>query len=111
MEMDSMIENNEVSAEKTANIDHKMSQIENVTTFDITKIDAAKRWTSFWLRKRVLIAFIVVFVAIFVALQVLYSISERDHGLTTSNDDYHYLWTYGPTGSMALCTTIKRNNR
>lgn len=66
----------------------------------IGKIDPKRGWTPVWLRRFTLAGFAALFLAMFVALQVLYSISQRNHGLATSKDQDHYLWTYGPTAGI-----------
>jgi len=110
IEMDSIIENDGVTSEKNASTHHKAFPVGEDIPLNITKINAEKGWTPFWLRKGVLIAFIILFIAIFAALQVLYSISQRNHGLATSNDNYHYLWTYGPTAGIAPRIATTSNN-
>ncbi|EXJ62269.1 hypothetical protein A1O7_02702 [Cladophialophora yegresii CBS 114405] len=65
-------------------------------------------WDPFFLRSWVLIAFAVFFSAVIAALQVVYSFSQRNHGIATSSDDHHYLWTYGPTAVFVVVTVLWR---
>jgi hypothetical protein len=65
-------------------------------------------WDPFFLRSWVLIAFAVFFAAVIVALQVVYSFSQSHHGIATSSDEDHYLWTYGPTAVFVIVTVLWR---
>lgn len=55
------------------------------------------RWTPFYLRAPFLFGQAFVFALMIAALEALYYVSERDKGLTTTSQNLHYLWTYGPT--------------
>ncbi|KIY02027.1 uncharacterized protein Z520_02165 [Fonsecaea multimorphosa CBS 102226] len=66
------------------------------------------RWNPFFLRYWVLIAFALFFVAVIAALQVVYTVSQNNHGIATSSDSDHYLWTYGPTAVFVVVTVLWR---
>lgn len=55
------------------------------------------RWTPFYLRAPFLFSQAFVFALMIAALEALYYVSKRDKGLTTTSQNLHYLWTYGPT--------------
>lgn len=55
------------------------------------------RWTPFYLRAPFLFGQAFVFALMIAALEALYYVSERNQGLTTTSQNLHYLWTYGPT--------------
>ncbi|KIW70606.1 hypothetical protein PV04_02862 [Phialophora macrospora] len=65
-------------------------------------------WDPFFLRTWVLVAFAVFFAAVVAALQVVYSVSQTHHGIATSSDEDHYLWTYGPTAVFVVVTVLWR---
>lgn len=54
-------------------------------------------WTSHCLSLPYLVALVVLLSALAVALGALYAVSDNNQGIATSQDDIHYLWTYGPT--------------
>ena len=66
-------------------------------------------WDPFFLRRWTLIEFAVFFAAVIAALQVVYSVSQSNHGIATSNDKDHYLWTYGPTAVFVVVTVLWRH--
>ncbi|KAJ5995103.1 hypothetical protein N7481_002080 [Penicillium waksmanii] len=63
-------------------------------------------WRPSYLRKRVLILFILTFAAIIAALEVIYQSSEARNGIAISTQDRHYFWTYGPTAILTIITTL-----
>ncbi|KAE8394117.1 hypothetical protein BDV23DRAFT_179921 [Aspergillus alliaceus] len=65
-----------------------------------------KLWTPAVLRPLVFVAFAVLFVIILVVVQVLYSFSSRNNGLSASDPKYRYLWTYGPTAVLIIVAGI-----
>ncbi|KAI1609302.1 hypothetical protein EDD37DRAFT_653735 [Exophiala viscosa] len=65
-------------------------------------------WDPPFLRRWVLALFAVLFVAIIVGLQAIYSVSVRDQGIASSDDNKHYLWTYGPTAVFVIFTVLWR---
>ncbi|KIW34608.1 uncharacterized protein PV07_01380 [Cladophialophora immunda] len=66
------------------------------------------RWNPFFLRHWVLITFALFFAAVIAALQVVYTVSQNNHGIATSSDGDHYLWTYGPTAVFVVVTVLWR---
>lgn len=57
-------------------------------------------WAPFFLRRPIMIVFLVSFLSILGTLIALYVYTERQHrsqGITTDGNKYYYLWTYGPT--------------
>ncbi|KAK5046691.1 hypothetical protein LTR84_007452 [Exophiala bonariae] len=65
-------------------------------------------WDPVFLRRWVLVAFALFFAAVIAALQVVYSISAANRGIVTSDDEKHYLWTYGPTAIFVIVTVLWR---
>ncbi|KAF3762845.1 hypothetical protein M406DRAFT_263476 [Cryphonectria parasitica EP155] len=59
-------------------------------------------WRPFYLRRRVLTAFLVTFALIVCAIEVLLAVSNRNDGFTTAASGEYYLWTYGPTAFLTL---------
>ncbi|KAK1138622.1 hypothetical protein N8T08_002152 [Aspergillus melleus] len=60
-------------------------------------------WKPFFLSGTAALGFAVTFAAIIIGLAVLYTQSLAHNGITTTKNNLHYLWTYGPT---ALFTVI-----
>lgn len=54
-------------------------------------------WSPVMLRSVSLAVFGVLFICFIIVIEVLYSVSTQKNGLSTSEERYHYLWTYGPT--------------
>lgn len=54
-------------------------------------------WSPVILRSVSLAVFGVLFICFIIVIEVLYSVSTQKKGLSTSEERYHYLWTYGPT--------------
>lgn len=57
-------------------------------------------WAPFFLRRPIMIVFLVSFLSILGTLIALYVYTERQYrslGITTHGNKYYYLWTYGPT--------------
>ncbi|RWA12428.1 hypothetical protein EKO27_g2681 [Xylaria grammica] len=63
-------------------------------------------WRPFYLRRFVLLGFILVFILIIVTIEALLAISTRDQGLVTTTSSKHYLWTYGPTAFLTALASI-----
>ncbi|EXJ68548.1 uncharacterized protein A1O5_08341 [Cladophialophora psammophila CBS 110553] len=66
------------------------------------------RWDPLFLGNWILIAFALFFAAVIAALQVVYTVSQNNHGIATSSDSDHYLWTYGPTAVFVVVTVLWR---
>jgi hypothetical protein len=62
-----------------------------------------KEEVNFWnpraLSRPVLAAFLILFMVMLGSLQIIHSYAARHHGLATSDQSKHYLWTFGPTAS------------
>jgi hypothetical protein len=54
-------------------------------------------WRPFILRRRILVAYIIVFVILFSVIETLYQVSQAHQGIATTENGKYYLWTYGPT--------------
>ncbi|OJJ30791.1 hypothetical protein ASPWEDRAFT_43643, partial [Aspergillus wentii DTO 134E9] len=59
--------------------------------------DQFQMWTPIILHPLVLIAFATLFAIFLIVTEVLYHFSNKNQGLSTSDQKYHYLWTYAPT--------------
>ncbi|CAI7613189.1 unnamed protein product [Penicillium manginii] len=79
-----------------------LSRFLNVPSKGSTTTSQTSGWRPLYLRKRILILFLLTFAAIIAALEVLYQSSEARNGIATSTQDRHYLWTYGPTAILTI---------
>jgi hypothetical protein len=52
-----------------------------------------------YLNRAFLLILVLGFMVMIAALETLAWLSKRNQGLATANEDWHYLWTYGPTMS------------
>ncbi|CAK41549.1 uncharacterized protein An13g01490 [Aspergillus niger] len=59
-------------------------------------------WSPVILRSVSLAVFGVLFICFIIVIEVLYSVSTQKKGLSTSEERYHYLWTYGPTAVFTI---------
>ncbi|KAI1868007.1 uncharacterized protein JN550_006495 [Neoarthrinium moseri] len=59
-------------------------------------------WRPKYLRRRVLGFAVCVCLLLITATQILVGYSDNHHGLTSSYNGLHYLWTYGPTPVLTL---------
>jgi uncharacterized membrane protein len=60
-------------------------------------------WTPFFLRRPVMIVFLIGFLSCLGALVALYVYTQRQNhtlGIKSDGDRYYYLWTYGPTAGI-----------
>ena len=67
------------------------------------------KWVPVPLRTITLAFFAIIFVIIFATLEALFQISQRHHGLSTSDSSKRYAWTYGPTAGtlkFLLCQSF-----
>jgi hypothetical protein len=62
-----------------------------------TPPSVVKMWNPLWLRKVVLLGFVILFALMLVALGLLYHFATMNGGLSTQISRNHYSWTYGPT--------------
>jgi hypothetical protein len=70
------------------------------------KLDDEASWIPAALRRRSLLAFIAAYTALIVVLAVLFSYSNQHDGLASSDEKFHYLWTYGPTAGRFLAQHV-----
>ena len=63
-------------------------------------------WRPSYLRRRVLLAFLIVFCMIIAALETLNRLSERHNGIAPSIESRHYFWTYGPTAILTVVASF-----
>ncbi|KAI9154765.1 hypothetical protein HJFPF1_07322 [Paramyrothecium foliicola] len=76
---------------------------------EVTSQDAAQRaWRSVWLLPQVLVSFGVLFTAMMITTVLLYVQSEKNDGLATQKQAYHYLWKYGPTAFLLIVNVLWR---
>ena len=59
-------------------------------------------WRPPYLRRRILLCFLLIFVLMLVTVEVLLVVSDRNYGIADGYSDYYYLWTYGPTALLTL---------
>lgn len=67
--------------------------------------DPSSLWSPFFLRRPVMVGFLLTFGAILSSLIALFVFTERDNrglGIETEGSRYYYLWTYGPTAGKRL---------
>ncbi|KAJ5495312.1 hypothetical protein N7539_000428 [Penicillium diatomitis] len=63
-------------------------------------------WRPTYLRRRVLLLFLLTFISTITALEALFHASETHNGIAASSEGRHYLWTYGPTAILTVITTF-----
>ncbi|KAJ5248239.1 hypothetical protein N7497_008300 [Penicillium chrysogenum] len=63
-------------------------------------------WQPSYLRRRVLIIFVITFCGVIAALEALNHVSQVRNGLASSDESRHYLWTYGPTAIFTIIATL-----
>ncbi|OQE24105.1 hypothetical protein PENFLA_c010G01323 [Penicillium flavigenum] len=63
-------------------------------------------WQPSYLRRRVLIIFVITFCGVIAALEALNHVSQVHDGLASSDESRHYLWTYGPTATFTIIATL-----
>jgi hypothetical protein len=70
------------------------------------KLNDEASWIPAALRRRSLLAFIAAYTVLILVLAVLFSYSNQHDGLATSDEKFHYLWTYGPTAGRLLAQRV-----
>lgn len=95
-----MVFGKEPAVSYTALDPHEQPVSEGRQNSTITKVKHG--WRPVWMRRSVLILFLICFAALLAALQVLDILSVRHDGLASTDMSYHYLWTYGPTAILTL---------
>lgn len=73
---------------------------------DALDLERISSWTPYHLRKPTLLAFAALFAAAALALTLLLYFSNKNTGLSTTNDGDHYFWTYGPTAVFAVISAF-----
>ncbi|KAL6228809.1 hypothetical protein BDW75DRAFT_246306 [Aspergillus navahoensis] len=63
-------------------------------------------WVPLALHRWVLIVLALIFVVQIAVIEVLFQVSNKNHGLSTGNSTNHYLWTYGPTAVFMIISAI-----
>ncbi|KAF9889990.1 hypothetical protein FE257_006670 [Aspergillus nanangensis] len=63
-------------------------------------------WRPAYLQRRTLFGFLVLFCGGIVVLEILYHVSQANHGIASSTASRHYAWTYGPTAVVTLITAL-----
>ncbi|KAE8374693.1 hypothetical protein BDV26DRAFT_295753 [Aspergillus bertholletiae] len=66
----------------------------------------SRLWTPTVLRPWAFIAFAILFIGILIVVQVLYTVSIKNNGISASDAKYRYLWTYGPTAVLIIVAGI-----
>ncbi|CAL5873069.1 uncharacterized protein PFLUO_LOCUS7338 [Penicillium psychrofluorescens] len=66
----------------------------------------AQLWTPYCLSLSYFVAFIVLLSVLAISLGALFAVSEDNEGIVTSQDDLHYLWTYGPTAVFTIVAAL-----
>lgn len=59
-------------------------------------------WRPAYLRKTVLVLFLISFCGITAALEAIYQVSSVHNGIASSTESRHYTWTYGPTAILTI---------
>lgn len=72
----------------------------------VGKVDTG--YSPLFTRRWVLFSFALLWVLILVSLQILYSVSQSNKGLATTDSSLRYLWTYGPTAILVVVTVLWR---
>jgi hypothetical protein len=71
------------------------------------KLNDEASWFPAALRRRSLLAFIAAYAVLILVLAVLFGYSNQHDGLASSDEKYHYLWTYGPTAGRFLAQHVR----
>jgi hypothetical protein len=67
-----------------------------------------KPWTSRWLAKPALYAYIVLFTVLWISLIAIWIVIDKQHGLRLALSSNHYAWTYGPTAVLVVVVSLWR---
>lgn len=76
-----------------------------VTSVKAKSTDEVSRrlWAPFFLRRPIMVVFLISYLACLGALIALYVYTQRQNhtlGIRTDGERLYYLWTYGPTAGM-----------
>ena len=95
----------------------KYTPVDNYTDGELPKgleedhIGAGKVNTGYnplFTRRWVLLCFALLWLLIIASLQILYSVSQSQNGIATTDSSLRYLWTYGPTAFLVIITVVWR---
>ncbi|KAK8097692.1 uncharacterized protein PG998_013178 [Apiospora kogelbergensis] len=64
------------------------------------------KWRPFYLRRRVLLGFILIFSLILGTVETLFVVSNKNSGIATSTPSNHHLWVNGPTAFLTIIAAI-----
>lgn len=67
-----------------------------------TKTPPISGWRPAYLRKRVLILFLIWFCGMIAAVEAIHQVSSAHFGVASSTESRHYTWTYGPTAILTI---------
>ncbi|KAK7977003.1 hypothetical protein PG988_004493 [Apiospora saccharicola] len=59
-----------------------------------------------YLRRRVLLAFLVIFVLMAAAVETLFFVSKQNNGIAPAAPNQHCLWTYGPSAILTVLAAM-----
>ena len=66
------------------------------------KYQARRLWTPIWLKKRTLVAFVVLYLILLLNVILLWRVSRHRNGFTPQIFTNRYTWTYGPTAVFVI---------
>lgn len=65
-------------------------------------------WTPIWLKKRTLVAFVVLYIVLLSSVILLWHFSRDKNGFAPRISTNHYTWTYGPTAVLVIVLGLWR---
>ncbi|KAK5046846.1 hypothetical protein LTR84_007200 [Exophiala bonariae] len=65
-------------------------------------------WQSLWLRKRTLLAFLLLFTVLCISLLILWQYDNQHDGIRLTVSTNHYAWTYGPAAILVVVVSLWR---
>ncbi|ERF74794.1 hypothetical protein EPUS_03178 [Endocarpon pusillum Z07020] len=65
-------------------------------------------WTPIWLKKRTLVAFVVLYIILLLSVILLWHFSRDRDGFAPRISTNHYTWTYGPTAVLVIVVGLWR---
>ena len=65
-------------------------------------------WTPIWLKKRTLVAFVVLYIVLLLSVILLWHFSRDKDGFAPRISTNHYTWTYGPTAVLVIVVGLWR---
>jgi len=88
--------------------DQEISHVEHSPPGSVGVRNLNTGYNPLFTRKWILWCFSFLWFLIIASLQVLYSVSEAQKGLATTDTSLRYLWTYGPTAFLVVVTVVWR---